>query len=109
MESFLGLINYHRAHIKNHAELADPLYDLVKKNAGNRRGLCGRDDRHDLAFSQLKEALTSSPVLAFPRGSEEPFVLDTDASNFAFTDPGWGGEINRLLQFFTLSVTKKLL
>ena len=39
---------------------------------------------HEQAFQQLKQALTSSPVLSFPRNNtDEPFVMDTDASEFA--------------------------
>ncbi|MBJ5505560.1 hypothetical protein JGG47_23625, partial [Salmonella enterica subsp. enterica serovar Derby] len=32
------------------------------------------------AFNKLKEALSSAPILAYPR-PDQPFILDTDASN----------------------------
>jgi hypothetical protein len=38
-----------------------------------------REENH-YAFSELKRALTSSPLLSFPKGEGE-FILDTDASN----------------------------
>ena len=38
-------------------------------------------EREDV-FNQLKEAVTA-PCLAFPRNTDEPFILDTDASNTA--------------------------
>lgn len=34
----------------------------------------------DKAFNQLREALTSAPLLAYP-DPKESFILDTDASN----------------------------
>ena len=39
-----------------------------------------RKANRDSSFHCLKEALASAPVLAYPE-SEDPFVLDTDASN----------------------------
>ncbi|KAK3742155.1 hypothetical protein QZH41_007827 [Actinostola sp. cb2023] len=61
---------------KGFAEIARPLYRLTEK---------GKDfvwtEECDEAFSQLKTALTTSPILAYPF-TEDPFILDTDASNF---------------------------
>ncbi|KAK3728347.1 hypothetical protein QZH41_002178 [Actinostola sp. cb2023] len=76
LRSFLGLCSYYRKFTKGFAEIARPLYRLTEK---------GKDfvwtEECDEAFSQLKTALTTAPILAYP-STEDPFILDTDASNF---------------------------
>ena len=79
--SFLGLANYHRAHIKNFAGLAEPLYQLTKKREKGEK--FDWSVEHESSFVQLKAALVSSPVLSFPKRSGGPFILDTDASQTA--------------------------
>jgi hypothetical protein len=37
-----------------------------------------------MAFENLKQALTNTPILAYPR-NEDSFILDTDASNTCMT------------------------
>ena len=78
VERFLGLANYHRSHIKNFAEIASPLYAPTKKGVDFSWIV-----DHDVAFAKLKEALVTSPVLAFPKMDDGPFILDTDASDMA--------------------------
>ena len=80
VERFLGLVNYHRAHIKNFAKLADPLYRLTHKGKGFPFTW---EEEHKKSFKTLKEALVSTPVLGFPRNGEDLFILDTDASDTA--------------------------
>ena len=74
VRSFVGLCSYYRRHIQGFTELAAPLYELATK---------GTDfewtDRRHKAFSQLKNALTSAPILGFLR-EEGLWYLDTDAS-----------------------------
>ena len=75
----MGLVNYHRAHIKNFARIALPLYKLTMKPAK-----FVWIDEHENAFRKLVSALITSPVLAFPRNNtDDPFILDTDASDKA--------------------------
>ena len=75
VRSFVGLCLYYRRHIQGFTELAAPLYKLETK---------GTDfewtERRNEAFWQLKNALTSAPILGFPR-EEGLWYLDTDASN----------------------------
>ena len=59
------------------AKVAKPLTDLTKK--GDKFVW---NENCELAFEQLKKALTTSPVLAYP-SREDPFILDTDSSNVA--------------------------
>ena len=62
VRSFVGLCSYYRRHVQGFTELATPLYELATK---------GTDfewtERRDEAFGQLKNTLTSAPILGFPR------------------------------------------
>ena len=75
-ERFLGLANYHRAFIKDFADKAHQLYCLTGKNKFKW------SNEEQSAFDLLKEALTHPPVLGLPN-SQDPFILDTDASDIA--------------------------
>ena len=77
VEQFLGFINYHRSFIPDLARITAPLYELT----GPKAKWCWGED-HSKAFDKLKEVMTSVTVLGCPR-AEDPFILDTDASDFA--------------------------
>jgi len=73
--SFLGLASYYRRYVKGFSDIARPLHKLCEKN----RKFVWTKECQD-AFDKLKEALTTTPVLAYPViGSA--FIVDTDASN----------------------------
>ncbi len=61
--------------MKGFAEIAKPLHRLTEK----QRQFIWTEDC-EIAFKQLKTALTSTPILAYPT-NDDCFVLDTDASN----------------------------
>jgi hypothetical protein len=75
VRSFLGLASYYRRFIKDFATIASPLHKLTEKE----KAFHWSDDC-ETAFQTLKQALTQSPILAYPRPGEEQFILDTDAS-----------------------------
>ncbi|GFO14330.1 Pol polyprotein [Plakobranchus ocellatus] len=76
VQRFIGLTNYHRAFIKHYSELAEPLFRILR----NHEFQWGEEELH--SFHSLKEALTTAPVLGIPTATD-PFILDTDASDFA--------------------------
>jgi hypothetical protein len=69
----LGLAGYDHKFVQNYASISRPLSDLLKKYAPFIWM-----SQADLAFSTLKAALISTPVLALPDFSA-PFVVETDA------------------------------
>ena len=77
VEQFLGFINYHCSFIPDLARITAPLYELT----GPKAKWCWGED-HSKAFDKLKEVMTSVTVLGCPT-AEDPFILDTDASDFA--------------------------
>jgi transposase InsO family protein len=76
-QSFLGLTNYYRRFVENYATIARPLTRLLRKGAA-----FVWTPECDDAVDELKKNLISSPVLVYPDFSE-PFVISTDASNYA--------------------------
>jgi len=73
VQQFLGLANYYRCFIRNFAAIAKPLHQATeKKNHFKWTEQCAQ------AFNQLKDHLTSAPILAMPDWTK-PFILDTDA------------------------------
>ena len=79
LQSFLGLANYFRKHVKNHSELAKPLFDLIKKTTKHSPLVWQEESLH--AYESLKLAVHSCPQLWF-RKAGSPLHLYTDASDF---------------------------
>lgn len=77
IKSFLGLCSYYRKFIENFSKIALPLTSLLKADV---KFLWGPTQQE--AFENLKERLTSKPILQYPKW-DEPFILTTDASNQA--------------------------
>lgn len=77
LQRYLGLCNYYRKHIKFYGQVAQPLYNLLKKNTPfNWCNSC------DKAFNDLKHALVNPPILIFPDFTKI-FIVTTDASALA--------------------------
>ena len=73
---FLGLASYYRRFVPKFASIAAPIHVLTKKNVPFQW-----TDECESAFNQLKVALSTSPVLVYPRfGPGHSFILETDAS-----------------------------
>jgi hypothetical protein len=75
LRGFLGLCSYYRRFVEGFGQIAHPLHKLCEKGVQYRwTDVCQK------AFEQLKEALTTAPLLAYPQIGAE-FILDTDASD----------------------------
>ena len=77
IRTFLGMTGHYRQFIPNYANIAAPIQELVKPTVPWNWGSA---QQH--AFEQLKNILTSPPVLKLPDFSRKfKFTLQTDASD----------------------------
>ena len=75
VRSFIGMATYYRCFVPDFSRRAKPLTDLTKTRVALHWG-----PEQDSAFTDLKNALTSEPVLALPDFTR-PFILMTDGSS----------------------------
>ena len=88
LESFLGFINYHRAFIRNYAEVTDGLYKVVSTSA---YGPIQLSDSHLACIEKIRADLLAAPTFPYP-DPQYTFILDCDAS-----DVGIGCELSQLV------------
>lgn len=73
----MGTASYYQRYIPRYSELASPLTDALRKNEPLT---VAWDETKEQAFADLKNALTSHPVLNSPDYTK-PFVVQCDASD----------------------------
>lgn len=78
LKSFLGLLGFYRKFIKNFAKIVKPMTVLLKKD----KVIDPQDPEYVNCFNSCKILLTNDPILQYPN-FEIPFVLTTDASDYA--------------------------
>jgi hypothetical protein len=79
LQSFLGFANFYRKFIENYSKITKPMTKLISKDTPFQ----WTDDANN-SFNELKTKFASAPLLAHPN-LEQPYFLETDASNFAIS------------------------
>lgn len=93
LRGFIGLASYYRKFIKDFSQIVKPLTELlrgvkyekgVKRKTQNKKINITQNwkDTQEKSFNELKEKLTQTPILMYPKWDRE-FILQTDASNIA--------------------------
>ena len=77
VRAFVGLGSYYRKYVPGFAKICRPLHRLAEIHSE-----FVWSEECEESFVKLKGLLTQAPVLAHPL-PDDPFLLDTDASNFA--------------------------
>ena len=77
IRQFLGLANFFRSHVRNFASISSPLNKLTRKEVNWRGGELPPDALQ--AFQELRLALISEPVVAYPR-NDRPYALIVDSA-----------------------------
>jgi len=70
VRAFLGLANYHSAFVNKFSDIAEPLYRLTEKGRPFKW-----TEEENKSFEALKTALTTAPILAYPRVTAEPITV----------------------------------
>ena len=76
VRSFIGLAPYYRKFVKGFADIARQMPKICEK-----KSRISWNEDCEVAFTKLKRALTSAPILAYLRCDERRCILDTDASD----------------------------
>nr|GEZ38800.1 putative reverse transcriptase domain-containing protein [Tanacetum cinerariifolium] len=74
IRQFLGLVGYYRRFIEGFSKIAKSMTKLTQKDVKFDWG-----DKQEAASQQIKQKLSSAPILALPEGSED-FVVYCNAS-----------------------------
>lgn len=77
IKSFLGLVGYYRRFIKDFAKITKPMTQCLRKGVK-----IIHSPEFLNAFGHCKNLLINAPILQYPDFSK-PFLLTTDASNYA--------------------------
>jgi len=77
VQAFLGFVNFYQRFIQDLSAKARPLFDLTHSEQ-----VWTWSGKKQMAFKDLKTAVTTAPVLMFPQESD-PFWVEADSSDFA--------------------------
>ncbi len=108
LKSFLGLANYFRPHVRNHATIAHPLHGMLSNY--NRATLLKWTPDLEASFRELQRLISECPTMYFV-DPDIPLYLHTDASAY-----GMGGylfqivdEVERPIAFVSRSFSESQL
>lgn len=95
LRAFLGLMGYYRRFVKDFAKIAKPLTNILRGKGSDTSKKKITLDLHEIeCFNKMKQVLSSSDILIYP-DFNKPFILTTDASNFAIGSVLSQGELGK--------------
>lgn len=94
LRSFLGMMSYYRRFVKDFAKIAKPLTNLLRGEGVHSSKKVKFSVIERNCFEKMKNVLSSSDILIYP-DYNKPFILTTDASDFAIGAVLSQGEIGR--------------
>lgn len=102
LQRYLGMCNYYRKFIRNYAQIAKPLYNLLRKEVTFVWNSACTE-----SFNILKQSLSNPPVLIFPN-FKHTFIVTTDASSIAVGGVLSQGDLpnDRPIQFISKVLNK---
>src|ERR1700748_2984185 len=77
VQSFFGFVDFYGRFVANFAHIAHPPHALARKDTP-----WSWTSEHQKAFQDLKDRVTSAPILVQPR-VDRPYRLETDSSDYA--------------------------
>jgi len=77
IQAFLGFVNFYQKFIQDFSAKARPLFNLI-----HSKQVWTWSGKEQMAFENLKTAVTTAPVLMSPQDLE-PFWVEADSSDFA--------------------------
>lgn len=108
LRGFLGMVGYYRRFVKDFAKIAKPLTNLLRgeRNPSSVKKI-SLSELEKQCFHKLKNILSSDDILIYP-DYNRPFILTTDASDFAIGAVLSQGEIGKDLpiHFASRSLSK---
>lgn len=87
LHRLVGMFSYYRNFIRNFAKIATPLNELKRNEPGaeyHSKKQIKWSEACQKSFDELKQRLSTAPILAHPKFDGRPFILYTDASAGAF-------------------------
>jgi hypothetical protein len=88
VRQFLGLCNFFRTHVRNFSQVSSPLNKLTRKDTLWKGGHLPPDAF--MAYSELKQALISEPIVDYPRQNRAFSLIVDAATGNDVTDGGLG-------------------
>lgn len=94
IRSFLGMMGYYRRFVKDFAKIAKPLTNLLRGEGNHSNKKIKLTNDQKVCFEKMRNILTSSDILIYPDYSK-PFILTTDASDYAIGAVLSQGEVGK--------------
>ena len=101
LRSFLGMVGYYRRFIKGYADLTKPLSNHLRGKNNSDSSPIELTSEELKCFESMKQVISGNDILTYS-DFDKPFLITTDASNYAIgavLSQGEGGKWGRINQY----------